>query len=444
MERLRAVAGRLTDRLGARRRALLVIAAAMLLCLPSALTAWRGRDYKHFGSTVDDGIYWVTAKALAERAGYRIVSLPSEPWQTKYPPLYPAYLALAWKIKPEFPDNLPLGVLSSWLWAPPLLGLSLLATRKLGLSPRQAVAIAALLAVNPHFLYFTTGVHTEVPYTVLLLTAILLLERAGARAGLKWPVAAGVLAAAAFLCRTAGIALVLSGAAGLLLRRRVQAAAIYLASALPAVVGWTWWAQTHRYEGPDPTLIYHTDYIRFYLETARLQDLPVLLWNNAGGILIRGGMLVVPTPGETTPERLFSIIVAVLAFLGVWRLARRVGPSQYHWYAVGHLSLLLPWNFPADSRLLFPLAPLLMAGLFEEVRNILAMARAALRAGPRAERLAGTTMLITLAVLGAIGAWRWSRPLAEHYPQRSERYRRQLQGVEQAYRWIREQTPAGA
>jgi hypothetical protein len=42
------------------------------------------------GINHDDGIYLVTAKALAEWEGYRIISLPTNPPQTKYPILFPA------------------------------------------------------------------------------------------------------------------------------------------------------------------------------------------------------------------------------------------------------------------------------------------------------------------------------------------------------------------
>jgi hypothetical protein len=44
------------------------------------------------GINHDDGIYLVTAKALAEGEGYRIISLPMDPPQTKYPILFPAGL----------------------------------------------------------------------------------------------------------------------------------------------------------------------------------------------------------------------------------------------------------------------------------------------------------------------------------------------------------------
>ena len=48
------------------------------------------------GSFQDDGIYVVTAKSLAEGRGYRLIHLPGEPAQTKYPILYPAMLAAVW------------------------------------------------------------------------------------------------------------------------------------------------------------------------------------------------------------------------------------------------------------------------------------------------------------------------------------------------------------
>ena len=60
-----------------------------LFLLPSGLAAWYYREMPQFGEYHDDAIYFVTAKAIAERGEYRIISLPGEPWQTKYPPVYP-------------------------------------------------------------------------------------------------------------------------------------------------------------------------------------------------------------------------------------------------------------------------------------------------------------------------------------------------------------------
>ena len=60
-----------------------------------------------FGMFHDDGVYLVTAKALATGQGYRIASLPGQPAQTKYPELFPWLLSLVWRAFPVFPQNLP-------------------------------------------------------------------------------------------------------------------------------------------------------------------------------------------------------------------------------------------------------------------------------------------------------------------------------------------------
>src|SRR5262245_12078008 len=60
------------------------------------------------GAYHDDGVYVITAKSLAEGHGYRLLHLPGQPRQTKYPPLFPAVLALFWRLYPDYPANLRL------------------------------------------------------------------------------------------------------------------------------------------------------------------------------------------------------------------------------------------------------------------------------------------------------------------------------------------------
>src|ERR1700761_3629685 len=85
----------------------------LILLVPSGQFAWRNRAMPQFGSLHDDGILFETAKSIAE-GGFRLQSLPKQPAETKFPPLYPAYLASIWKMNPHFPDNLPIGTLLSW------------------------------------------------------------------------------------------------------------------------------------------------------------------------------------------------------------------------------------------------------------------------------------------------------------------------------------------
>ena len=59
-----------------------------------------------FGMYHDDAVYMVCAKSLADGDGYRILSLPGAPPQSKYPVGFPLFLALLWKVFPVFPGNL--------------------------------------------------------------------------------------------------------------------------------------------------------------------------------------------------------------------------------------------------------------------------------------------------------------------------------------------------
>src|SRR5262249_49748420 len=67
-------------------RAIYALAAAIIVAvLPFYYLAWSTPS---FGIVHDDGIYVVTAKALATGQGYKIISLPSALPQTKYPILF--------------------------------------------------------------------------------------------------------------------------------------------------------------------------------------------------------------------------------------------------------------------------------------------------------------------------------------------------------------------
>ena len=60
----------------------------------------------------DDATYVATARSLAHGDGYRLSQIPGEPLQTRYPPLYPSLLSLAFYFGPDYPAN------RAWLLAP--------------------------------------------------------------------------------------------------------------------------------------------------------------------------------------------------------------------------------------------------------------------------------------------------------------------------------------
>jgi hypothetical protein len=131
-----------------------------------------------FGRSHDDSIYFVSAKSIAQGHGYRILSLPGEPYQTKYPPLFPLLLTLVWKIKPEFPGNLQLAGLLCWLMLPAFLAVSWIFYKRQGLAQWQCLSLVALLGLNFVVVEFSLDVMPELMFLSLLIASVLLADRA--------------------------------------------------------------------------------------------------------------------------------------------------------------------------------------------------------------------------------------------------------------------------
>src|SRR6476646_6716471 len=146
-----------TDTSRASLRRLAPFAALIALCLPTLLFVWNNRDVPHFGVLQDDGMYLTDGKALAEGAGYRILSLPAQPYDTRYPPLYPLYLSLAWRAVPAYPANLAVAVMLSWLCLPVVLLLAYWWCVGQRFSVSITWLTVGLFALNPYVLFFVSN-----------------------------------------------------------------------------------------------------------------------------------------------------------------------------------------------------------------------------------------------------------------------------------------------
>jgi hypothetical protein len=138
-----------TSASGVSNQRLVNVLALVALCLPSLLFVWLNRDVPHFGILQDDGVYFIDAKALAEGSGHRILSLPVQPSDTRYPPLYPLYLSLAWRMIPSFPANLPLALMFSWLSLPVVLALTYIWCRRHQFPVPIVWLVVASFGLNP-------------------------------------------------------------------------------------------------------------------------------------------------------------------------------------------------------------------------------------------------------------------------------------------------------
>jgi len=150
--------------------------AVALALLTIALGAWQMVPGVS-GIYHDDGIYVCTAKALAQGQGYRLINLPGSPIQTKYPIIYPALLAVVWKIWPVFPDNLALMQWLTLLSGAAAVGLSYLYLIRFGYFSAGIACAAGLLAgTSPQYLHFSVITMSESTFLLLLVLSMWLLE----------------------------------------------------------------------------------------------------------------------------------------------------------------------------------------------------------------------------------------------------------------------------
>jgi len=424
------------------RRAVLFL----LLLLPSAEFAGRHADMPQFGRWIhDDSIYFVSAKSLAEGQGYRILSYPGQPFQTKYPPLYPLLLAGIWKWNPNFPENLALGTLVSWLSIPVLLLLCYKLFLVYGFKEKHAWAMTALLAVNPYLAIFGASMLTELPFTCLLIICLLLCRRA-AQAGAPawWAALAGATGGMAYLTRTTGLMLLVSGVACFLWRKQRSQAVWFAAAMLPFTACWSLWTRLHMVHGADPVTLYYTTYLDYHLHLVKIADLPVLLWKNFDQWLWGMGALIFPEAIDSLAVKILTQTLGVGMLVGVVRLARRTAALDYAVYAALSSVMLVGWHYPPTARLLAPIYPLLLAGFWVEMQRLAGLLGAALRGHDRGERAAAALMSVVLVGVLAGAAWMQFEVRCRSLPRQMQEWRKQVAVDEAAFAWIRANLPAGA
>jgi hypothetical protein len=425
------------------RRAAWWLLAATLA--PSAWLAWQWRDLQHLGIYHDDSVYWVGAKSLAAGEGYRIESLPGAPHQTKYPPLYPALLSVAWRLRPEFPGNLPLAMLLNWLALPPLIAASWRLYRDWGFSTRLACVFCAAIALNPTVVNMSVMLMTENLFLALLVTAMILAERARRlEAGVRLAAVAGLLGGLCFLTRSSALPLLVSAPAVFAWRRQWRKAAGFAAAMLPAVAGWMLWSRAHRPTSPDLTLMYYTDYLGFHLANVSLAEMPNLMWLNAGALAFGLSELLLFSDAITFWSQQLARLVAIAGVAGVVRMSRARGLAHYPAFALLFVVQATMWHYPPHNRFVLPVLPLLIAGFCTEMAHLAGIVRASWRKPKAADRAAAVAIGALAAGVVALAAWRMVWGVGVFLPGVLSQHRAIFEGNREAYRWIVENTPREA
>ena len=339
----------------------------LILVLPGAGILWTARDLPHLGQSYDDGIYWVTAKALASGAGYRYIFLPDEPHAVKYPPLYPLYLSLAWRAQPNFPRNIPVAVLLQGALLLIQVGLLIPLFRQLSLSWRRTLLLTGLVVTSTQFLTLTCSLMSEMLFDCFLFAAVLVAERSVVSERGRWPaLLAGILTGAAYLTRSAAAPMFVAVPVYYAIRRRPGLSLFFLAGALPGAAGWQFWVYSHSAENlSSDASNYLAEYLRFVSVNgfwSSLSEHLVNMFTTSADIFVVNNSTLL----RSAPVQPLFLIAAIS---GAMRLARRRQWPLYMIFSGLYTAMIMCWWFNGITRLLLPVYPALMAGIAEEASH---------------------------------------------------------------------------
>jgi hypothetical protein len=404
--------------------------AALVVLLGSSLMVKGVSGVYH-----DDGIYLITAKAMAQGNGYRLINLPDSPIQTKYPFLYPAILAVVWKVFPSFPANLAFMQWVSLLSGAAAIAIAYIFLIRFEYFPRVVTASAILLcATSPHFLFFCTSCLSEIPFALSLIIAMWALDKHNEGPYTKnvFQVLTGCCLALPLLFRIIGVVSVPVIILFALWHRKAMKWLI-LGAAMVTLPFAIWLAAVSKGAAASPNIAYYTDYVSWW-SAFSIPHLGQVLYSNAIDMfygftpvsLIR--WFPVPTWLMLGAALIGLFVFSVIA--GQVRLKKSL-PI----YLVAYLAVVLVWPWP-PSRFLVPVLPFLFAYSISAVIN-------AFKKFPLVCRIAGP---VVLGVLLAINAYSVSSDItagrASHYPG----YMLQRQGTmrwssyEQMFDWIKQNT----
>ena len=419
------------------------IALWRLIAVLSALLILRDYDSFQLGTYGDDATYVVLAKSLADGEGYGLINVPGEtPGSPPFPLGFPLLLSLILRRSPGHLGLLRLPSLAATLASTALLfwGWPWFCRR----SRLWGLAISGLYALSPLAVGHARGVMSEPLFTLLLLLATLLSERAARHARRAWnALALGCALTALALTRTIGLAVLpvlalyplarrgrgywrelaatagvsfllvvialaatRSGPSGLIppryfaewrvLQRIPRTPRVSFSGYTPSAHG-EWADVPRRDDAPRPNY-FKRRLKRHFLEAPRRAILPL------GG----GAREESRAKGLGVPflPLLVDAITSLLLLLGCYRWVKTEGPSAWSLSGIAFYAALLLWNW-SSPRLLFPIRPQLFLSFLIGVEAVAARLTEPkwTRSAHYGRRLAPVLVMVVMLALSVYGSY---------------------------------------
>jgi hypothetical protein len=307
----------------------------------------------------DDGVYLIGAKSLATGAGYRLLHLPGAPADIHFPPVWPALLAVIWRLSPSFPDNVVLLKLVN----PLLLAIGaalacVYGVRRLNVPPLVAAAAAVVFAAALPVMVIAGVLFSEPLFFVFLIAALMLADRAVDRGGWRAAFAAGLAAGVLTLVRSAGITLVPALVIALLVAHRRREAAVATAGSIALLAPWQLWIALHAHDLAAPLRGSYGSYLDWVFGMYRERGAGfvfVMARMNLLAVMRSLGVALFPFgPREIRP--LLVTLMLVVTAIAVIRARRRATTALL--FLLFYFAVVFAWPYAPD-RFMWAIWPLL-------------------------------------------------------------------------------------
>ena len=311
----------------------------------------------------DDGVYLLTAKALAAGDGYRYTYLPGAPPAIHYPPGFPLLLAAVLKVTPAFPANVAvLKLLNPLCLALGVYGAARLGARALRVSVGPAAVAVAICALIAPVMVLTNVLLSESLFFALLTWTLIAAEDAVTGGGTRRAFAAGALCALLALVRTVGGVMIPAALIALWWRGRRREAVLLLAAAVALLAPWQLWVWAAARGFPDELRGSYGPYLEWVVNGYRRDPGLALevLAKNAGDLWRAFGIVFAPRLPHVVQVGAACALRAALG-AGLAALARRAPVLLLFLLAYGAIVLLWPYNPERFVWAVWPLAGLVLA-----------------------------------------------------------------------------------
>lgn len=351
----------------------------------------------------DDATYVILAKSLATGEGYRYLNIPGTPVANHFPPGYPALLAIAWRIVPDFPANVVVFKLINVVClALTAVLVARLVRDRIAADGHWAVASGAITAVSVPLLVLVTMVLSEPLFLVLLLAALVLAERlVSGTVSLHWALVVGIMVAATTLVRAHGIVLLPAIGIALALRGRWREAGVVVAGAALLLVPWQVWSSTNASELPAPLAGNYGSYVSWWVRGYREMGASMIPETVSRTVPEAGAMMAAlfsPVRGAIA-HAITKLALVVVLLVGAVALRRTMPVTLL--FLAGYAAIVVVWPF-APSRFVWGVWPLLVV----VVVGSACATTVGLRAGRALPRLAAAAALLWIITGFAAYEWR--------------------------------------